>query len=210
MTESIPIYRLMHVDNLPICLERGGLHAPHYAPENGLSYTTIHNVDIQQVRRARYIKCGPGGTVHDYVAFYLGPRPPILLQLHTGKVPGYDQGQEPLIYIVSKVQSVIEAGLDFVFSDGHGIALFTQWFDNIKDFDKVDWNTVYANYWADSTEDMDRQRRKQAEFLVFQSCPWDIVSCIGVLSESMKIKVERILNQQAIATPVQIRNQWYY
>ena len=111
---------------------------------------------------------------------------------------------------MSKVQSVIEAGLDFVFSDGHGIATFTQWFDNIEDFGKVDWDTVYANYWADTTEDMDRQRRKQAEFLVYHSCPWDIVSCIGVLSENMKVKVERILNQLALANPVQIQKQWYY
>lgn len=142
LDEPIPIYRLMHVDNLPVCLNRGGLHAPHYVPENGLSYTAIHNIDIQQIRRVRYIKCGPGGTVHDYVGFYFGPRPPMLLQLHTGQVPGYDQGQEPLIYIVSTVQSVIEAGLDYVFSDGHGIAAYTQWFSNIEDLDKVDWNTV--------------------------------------------------------------------
>lgn len=74
----------------------------------------------------------------------------------------------------------------------------------------MDWNTVYANYWADTNEDMDRQRRKQAEFLVYQSCPWDIVSSIGVLSDSVKIKVEKILNQYAMITPVQIQRQWYY
>ncbi len=210
LSEPIPIYRLMHVDNLSVCLKRGGLHAPHSVPENGLSYRTIHNIEIQQVRRARHIKCGPEGTVHDYVAFYFGPRPPMLLQLHTGKVPGYDQGQEPLIYIVSTVQSVVEAALDFVFSDGHGIAIYTQWFDKLEHLDKVDWDTVYANYWADTTEDMDRQRRKQAEFLIYEFCPWDIVSCIGVLSDSVKIKVEKILNQYAMITPVQIQRQWYY
>lgn len=210
LSEPIPIYRLMHVDNLSVCLKRGGLHAPHSVPENGLSYRTIHNIEIQQVRRARYIKCGPGGTVHDYVSFYFGPRPPMLLQLHTDRIPGYDQGQEPLIYVVSTVQCVIEAGLDFVFSDGHGIATYTQWFDNLEYLDKVDWDAVYANYWADTTEDMDRQRRKQAEFLIYESCPWSIVRYIGVLSDKIKNKVEDILSQHIITTPVKIKRQWYY
>lgn len=37
---SVPIpttiYRVMHVDNLSVCLERGGLHAPNHAPDDGL------------------------------------------------------------------------------------------------------------------------------------------------------------------------------
>ena len=89
----------------------------------------------------------------------------MLLQLHTGRVENYDEGQEPLIYAVSTVETIAQAGLDFVFSDGHGIAAFTQWFDDLNDLDKVDWDMAYADYWADTVDDMDRQRRKQAEFL---------------------------------------------
>ena len=32
--------------------------------------------------------------------------------------------------------------------------------------DQVDWETVYQCYWRDEVGDMDRQRRKQAEFLM--------------------------------------------
>ena len=53
----------------------------------------------------------------------------MLLQLRTGRVPGYDEGQEPLIYLVSTAQAVLDAGTDFVFSDGHGLATFTDWYD---------------------------------------------------------------------------------
>ncbi len=31
---------------------------------------------------------------------------------------------------------------------------------------------VYQRYWRDDVNDMGRQRRKQAEFLIYQSCPW--------------------------------------
>ena len=72
-----PIYRIIHVDNLTVCIQRGGFHAPNYVPDDGLVYHTIHNVEIQNVRRQQTIPCGPRGTVHDYVSFYFGPRSPI-------------------------------------------------------------------------------------------------------------------------------------
>ena len=179
-------------------------------PEGACDYRAIHNVDIQQIRRQRQISCGPGGTVHDYVAFYFGPRSPMLLQLHTGRVEGYDEGQEPLVYAVSTVEAIAQARLEFVFSDGHGIAAFTQWFDDLNDLDQVDWDIVYADYWADTVDDMDRQRRKQAEFLVYRFCPWEVVNRIGVLNEAVKERVERILNRKNISMPVEVRRRWYY
>ena len=205
-----PIYRLLHIDNLTVILGCGGIHAPNHPPEGACDYRAIHNVDIQKIRRQRPIACGPGGTVHDYVAFYFGPRSPMLLQLHTGRVEGYDEGQEPLIYAVSTVETIVQAQLEFVFSDGHGIAAFTQWFDDLNDLDKVDWDMAYADYWADTVDDMDRQRRKQAEFLVHRFCPWEVVHRIGVLNEAVKERVERILNRKNISMPVEVRRQWYY
>ena len=214
MTTPIPtrIFRLVRVNNLHILLRRQGLHAPNHEPNDGLAYQTIHNRDIQDQRRVCPIACGPGGVVHDYVAFYFGPRSPMLLQLHTGRVPGYTEGQEPLIYCVSTVQAVAEAGLGFVFSDGHGIARFTSWFDDLHDLDKVDWEVVYARIWRDSTEDMDRQRRKQAEFLVHQFCPWSLIQEIAVFNQAAKERVEAILAQfpEQREFLVSVRPGWYY
>jgi len=210
MPQPTPIYRLMHLDNLPVCLERGGMHAPNHVPNDGLVYRTIHNIEIQQVRRQRAIPCGPCGSVHDYVSFYLGPRSPMLLQLHTGRVEGYREGQAPLIYAVSTVQAIISARLGFVFSDGHGIAFFTKWFDNVSKLVEVDWDMVYADYWADNVDDMDRQRRKQAEFLVHRFCPWDVVTRIAVLNSAVRRRVDTILADHGVTTPTEVHASWYY
>lgn len=210
MPTPTPIYRIMHIDNLDVILDCGGMHAPNHPPGGACDYRAIHNVDIQKIRRQRPIPCGPGGTVHDYVAFYFGPRSPMLFQLHTGWVENYDEGQKPLIYAVSTVETIVQENLGYIFSDGHGIAAFTQWYDSLNDLDKVDWDMVYANYWADTVDDMDRQRRKQAEFLVHRFCPWDSVKMIGVLNKSIKEKVKRILQKKNISVPVKVRRQWYY
>ncbi|MEJ2724834.1 MAG: DUF4433 domain-containing protein [Deltaproteobacteria bacterium] len=207
-----PIYRFIHVDNLNICLRRGGLYAPNHTPDDGLVYRTIHNVDIQNRRRIYRIPCGPRGVIHDYVSFYFGQRSPMLLQLQTGQVEGYNEGQEPLIYLVSTAQAVRDAEIGFVFSDGHGIAVFTQWFDDLVDLNQVDWRAVQARYWADTPQAMDRQRRKQAEFLVHQFCPWELILEIAVVNAAVRDRVRDIL--QGVPTvyrrPVRVRPNWYY
>lgn len=76
MTTAAPpeptlLYRLVHVDTLPTLLARGALHAPNNTPADGLPYRTIHNPTVQANRRVKTVPTGPGGTVHDYVPFYL-------------------------------------------------------------------------------------------------------------------------------------------
>ncbi|MBX3635365.1 MAG: DUF4433 domain-containing protein [Rubrivivax sp.] len=189
------IYRMVHVDSLPTILARGALHAPTSTPNDGLPYRTIHNTQVQANRRVKAVLCGPRGTVHDYVAFYFGPLSVMLLNLKTGRVAGYDEGQAPLIYLVSTAQAVAAAGCRYVFTDGHGLAGFTQWFDDLTQLSAVDWNLVGERYWADTPADNDRQRRKQAEFLVWQQMDWSLVGGIGVLNAAMKDRVEDILRQ---------------
>ena len=53
---------------------------------------------------------------------------------------------------------------------------------------------------------------KQAEFLVYESFPWELVEQIGVLDASNRQKVETAL--QKAADPhepqVSVRRNWYY
>lgn len=208
-----PIFRFLHIYNLHICLRRGGLHAPNFTPDDGLDYRTIHNLEIQSQRRVYRIPCGPRGVIHDYVSFYFGYLSPMMLQLKTGQVEGYDEGQEPLIYLVSTAQAVRDAGLGFVFSDGHGIAAFTDWFDDLADLDKVDWRMVYERYWADNSRtDMDRQRRKQAEFLIHRFCPWASIQEIVVMNVQMRARVQAIMAEfpANLRRNVRVQRNWYY
>lgn len=210
--DPTPILRLIHVDNLYIYLRRGGVYAANFTPQDNLTYRTIYNVEIQQKRRAIRIPCGQGGVIHDYVPFYFGYLSPMLLQLKTGRVAGYAEGQEPLIYLVSTVQAVRDAGEGFVFSDGHGLATFTAWYDTLDDLDQVDWDMINQQYWADNMEDPDRQRRKQAEFLVHRFCEWPLIIGIAVMNETAKKRVEQILSRfpEDLHKPVVLRPNWYY
>jgi hypothetical protein len=136
----------------------------------------------------------------------------MLLNLKTGRVPGYNEGQAPLIYLTTTVRRVLDEGCRFVFSDGHGLATFTDWYDDLARLDQVDWNLVTARYWMDRPDDNDRQRRKQAEFLVWRSLDWPLIEGIGVLNQQVKADVESMLAQHPGRShpKVEIRSEWYY
>jgi hypothetical protein len=206
------VYRLIHVDNLATLLTRGALHAPNTTPRDGLPYRTIHNTEVQASRKLKTISCGPRGTIHDYVPFYFGPRSVMLYQLHTGWVKDYRDGQEPLIYLITTIQEVSASGARWVFSDGHGLATFTLWYDDLAKLDQVDWKTVNAVYWNDTPQYNDRQRRKQAEFLVWQQLDWSVINGIATSNPVVTQRVEAILNRypNRRRPPVTVKRGWYY
>ena len=81
----------------------------------------------------------------------------------------------------------------------------------MTDLDKVDWNVVAARYWRDTMDDMDRQRRKQSEFLIHSFCPWECVDYIAVCNQTIKLEVENILNDFNLSnTRTIVKSQWYF
>jgi len=89
---------------------------------------------------------------------------------------------------------------------------FTKWYDSPCELRQVDWNMVYQRYWSDNLEDVDRQRRKQAEFLVYRFCSWSLIKEIGVHNLDTKRRVEDTLSRfdAELRRPVEIRQEWYY
>ena len=51
---------------------------------------------------------------------------------------------------------------------------------------------------------------KQAEFLLHDSVPWDLVERIGVLNQPVKLAVEARLRGAAHAARVDLQPTWYY
>lgn len=204
------IYRIVHIDNLATLARRGGLHAPARQPVDGLVYRAIHDESIRLRRGGRPVPCGPGGTVDDYVSFYLGPRSPMLYRIWKGTVP-CEGGQRAVVYLVSSVEKLQELNLPFVFSDGHGLSAITRWYDNSADLDRLDWEAALSRFWFDTEDDPDRGRRKQAELLVHGSLPWEALLGIGVLNEPMRADVEARLAEVVTPLPrLRIKEDWYY
>lgn len=208
--DPVYLYHITHVDNLSGILQSGGLLANNRVPED--SYIDISHETIQARRHTKPVPCGPGGCLHDYAPFYLGRKSPMLFAIHKGSVAGYEQGEEPVIYLVSTIAKVVEADLGFVFTDGHATRDFTDFYDDLGQLDEVDWEVLNAKYWFANDDDPDRSRRRQAEFLVHGMAPWEIMVGIAVKTEAIKEKVEEILAASGLAQGIKVKvlPHWYY
>ena len=135
----------------------------------------------------------------------------MLLQLHTGQVPGYVDGQAAMVYLVASAQAVAAAGCRFVFYDGHALARLSTCYDDLAQLSHVDWRAVSAKQWS-TRSDPDLRRRKQAEFLVHEALPWDLIRGIGVLDATAEANVQALLAAAPPSLHRQIAQcpQWYY
>ena len=205
-----PIYHVTHWQNLPSVFSAGALLSHHEMSRRGISYQNIAYDHIQNRRENKLVCCSKGGCLHDYVPFHFAPRSPMLYTISKGNVPGYAEGQSPLVYFVATAQAVVAAGLSFAFTDGHATMAITEFFDNLADLIQVDWDIMNGQYWFDSEQYPDRKRRRQAEFLVYQQFPVSLISEIGVLNDRVQAQVQQIVDKWNMNVPVQIRQNWYY
>lgn len=178
------------------------------------NYTNIGNRTLIQERHDYPIGLeGHKGNLGDYVPFYFGGISVMLYNIKTGyrgipKIPESD-----IVYICCKLDSFVEKGLDFVFTDGHAKNSTTRFFDDLSDLNKVDWNLVKARYWGNTDEDNDRKRKKQAEFLVKSHVPPDCISMIGVFDQEKCDLITQIVQESGLEIPVRIDTQkklYYY
>ena len=206
-----PILHITHVDNLSAIIASGGLWSNNHRPASVKAPTSIAHAKIQDRRARAAVPCGARGTLHDYVPFYFGDRSPMLFANHKGQVPINTDGQRSIVYLVVEAEAVVAAGDGWAFTDGHAVMQpLTQYFDQLEDLQRLDWNAIRARNWADTPEDPDRKRRKQAEFLVHRFVPWSLVREVAVIDAAVQAKVGAALAAGAHQPAVAIRPRWYY
>jgi hypothetical protein len=204
------LYHITHLRNLPAILARGELCCQALVADEHLNPTIIGYADLKGRRAQRPMPLDPGGVLADYVPWYFAPRSPMLYVIHKGGVPGYNEGQQPIVHLVSSVERVVAAQLPFVFTDGHAYVAFSRFFADLQQLDQIDWPLMRSRYWADTDEDNDRERRRNAEFLVHQRLPWQLIGAIGVRTTAVAEQVKALLHATSHRPDVVVRPAWYY
>ena len=205
------IYHITHIHNLPLILNSGGLVAKHRLRQQQINYINIAYEDIQDRRARTPVPCGAGGVLHDYVPFYFAPRSPMLYAIHNGRVTSYSQGQMPIIHLVAEAEAIEAENIAFAFTDGHAVMAYADFYDDLAALEFViDWDLMESRYWFDTQEDPNRKCRRQAEFLVYQFCPWRLITKIGVIDRTLKSQVEQILENINYQPHIEVDANWYY
>ncbi len=208
--KKVYIFHITHIENLPRIMAAGGLRCDRLRVQNGEAVMGIAHQRIKDRRAKRPVFVAAKGTLADYVPFYFAPRSPMLYTIHGGNVDGYTGGQKPIVHLVSTVDTAVALGKPWCFTDGHADMAFSNYSDDLKNLDKVDWTVMKSKFWNDTDLAPDRKRRRQAEFLVHESFPWTAILGIGVLDGEIKTRVTQILAENTHRPPVAVKGSWYY
>lgn len=210
--DIVRVYRIVHIDNVEYLLTHGMFTKSHEMADP--NYINIGDKGLIAQRNTYPLGINPpNGVLGDYVPFYFGPLSPMLLNIKTGHRGVTIRPQSEIVYIVCQVNTLVEHCDEWCFTDGHAKdRMITEFYNDLDDLDKVHWNVVNLRYWHPIDDFMDRQVRKQAEFLVKHHVPVNCISGIVVLNQARKDFVQEIINRLGMEIPVWVNpnKQFYY
>jgi hypothetical protein len=204
------IYHITHIDNLLNILKEGGLWCDSESARRKLEPVEIAYTRIKERRTRKLVPVPPGGVLAEYIPFYFCNRSPMLYVIHHGYVPVYRDGQKNILHLVSSVEAAARSQTPFVFTDGHAVVDISRYFTDLGDLEQIDWPVIEAWSWHNTTNDNDRERRKQAEFLAHNFFPWKLIQEIGVINLAVRDMVLSLLEKAEHKPVVSIRRKWYY
>ena len=191
----------------------GGIWSDAKRIELGLACEIVGMSEIKRRRLEQLeVKCHPGTKVGQYVPFYFCPRSVMLYILHRGNHPelSYHGGQRPMLHLQADLRATVgwaaQNGHKWAFSDANAGAFYADFFNRLDELSEINWNAVAATDFREAAI----KDGKQAEFLVFESFPWELVERIGVVDRIRENEVRKKLEGVAHQPIVAVEAGWYY
>jgi hypothetical protein len=174
--KNVKIYHITHVENLANIIEAGAIYSDAKRIKKGVACNLVGMTAIKQRRLEQiFVDCHAGTTVGEYVPFYFCARSVMLYLLYRGNHPDvhYHGGQGPIVHLQADLRRTIdwaeEKGIRWAFSNGNAGAFYSQFFNRLRDLDKLDWNAIRSHDFRDPLT----KEGKQAEFLLYGQCHCD-------------------------------------
>ncbi len=170
------LYRMTHIENISHILKYGITHV--HSLNANLNYTPIGDASLIKTRNEFLLDNGK--KLGEYIPFYFCILTPMLYVIQKGyNVTKVES--ENIIYCVSSVQKMIDSNLDFIFTDGHAIETISSQYSsqNINDIENLVDLSITKDPNFKDLNDLDKKRRKQAEFLV--SCDIPVHAILGFI-----------------------------
>lgn len=205
------VYHLTHLANLPSIVQDGCLWSDARMRKARGSHTVIGMDKIKRRRSRNELSSHAGLHVGDCVPWFFCVQPPMLHAIHRGANAdlAYDGGQVPIVYLAARQHRVLD------WADAHqrrwafttsnaGAEQFDDFAERTQ-LDRLNWLAFKEASWIPSELKDDRQ----AELLIEQSVPWQLVEEIGVYSETLREQACDILSGIGGQPLVKVRRNWF-
>jgi len=207
------IFHITHVENLS-SIAGGGMLLSDAAviaqgsPTTGIGMSAIKRRRVQELA----VPCHPGTKVGDYVPFYFCPRSVMLYVIHCANHPdlAYQGGQDPIVHLEANLREVISwadaNNVKWAFSLSNAGAYYTEFRSSVDDLSELEWAAIAATDFRPA----DVKERKQAEFLLYGSFPFQLIKRIGVRSDAIRSRASQVLNATNHRPLVATLPEWYF
>ncbi len=209
--EETFIFRIVHIDNLDYILQQNKLTTYGNA-DSDPNYVGIGEGELINLRTNHTITTTNSGIEYcpscDFLPFYFAAKSVMLYRIKTGwNVAKVEQ--EKIIYFVYKLSDVIQ-NANYLFTDGHGYAKITQWFDDIQFINQLSSVDISRKWWHNTEEDGDRERRKQAEFWIENEIALNLAKGIGVYNENALHLAQELCAKHERKIEIKVKPEYYY
>ena len=207
------IYHITHYENLTSIIANRAIFSDKCCREKSKNHKVIGMSEIKRRRLEELVvKCHPDTKVGEYVPFYFCPRSIMLFLMHKGNHPDikYSKGQESIVHIQADMKAVTTwadmNSVKWALSDRNAGAYYAEFYNNMADLNKINWEAVSSPDFRPPNI----KEGKQAEFLVYETFPIDLIEQIGVINQSIKVQVEMIVKDSCLENKVKIYSDWYF
>lgn len=205
------LFRMIHISNLDYALTHG-MHTRNH-PDADPNYINIGDTGLIAQRTTHSVNINPpGGTLGEYVPFYFAGHSPMLYNIKTGYRGVTQRNQSEIVFVCCRLDVIIANCAEWCFTNGHAKNTMTVFYNNLNDLGKLDWNTIPLLYWNPIQADLQRQWRKQAEFLVKTHIPMNCIGGIIVYDQNAFNIVDALMKKLNLQIPFQIdqKREYFY
>ena len=207
------LYHITHVDNLPGIVADGEILSDAAMIARGGPAQLIGMSGIKRRRVEELeVTCHPGTRVGEYVPFYFCPRSVMLYVIRCANHPEltFRGGQDPIVHLEADLHALVawtmNAGQRWAFSLSNAGAYYTEFRSRLDELDQLDWVAISA---ADFRSP-DVKEHKQAEFLLYERCPFHLIERIGARSLAVANRADAALTGTAHRPVVEVMPGWYF
>ncbi len=210
------IYHIVHVDRLASILAECGILCDAEVLRRGISGTVIGLDNIKQRRLQSTLTSHQGLHVGECVPFYFCPRSVMLYVINKGNMPGlaYRGGQAQVLHLEADLRSVVAWAnahkKRWAFTLTNAGSYYFKDRNDLAQLSDIDWAAVQATQWSGNGISPDIREHKQAEFLLEERFPWELIERIGVLTAQMYSSVEQMIQLASHKPKVERLPNWYY
>ena len=167
---------------------------------------------IKQRRLGLPVKCHAGDFVGGYVPFYFCPRSIMLFLIHCANHPElkYSGGQAPILHLELDLHEVIQwadsQAHRWAFSLSNAGATYSEFRSRADQFDQIDWPAVANTDFSSASA----KEGKQAEFLVADFVPWQLVRRVGAINAATQAQAMRNMGGVVHRPSTEVCRPWYF